>query len=405
MKKKKKRIAIIGTVGVPAKYGGFETLAENLIKNLDDEYDITVYCSGKKYKKMQRLKYYQNARLKYLPLNPNGVCSLPYDTLSIIHSLAYADILLILGIAGAWILPFVKIFSRKRIIVSIDGIEWKSDKLNFFMKCYMFWAEKKAIKYSHIDISDNESIQDYTAMRYGSVSRVIEYGGDHTIMVKPGQKDKQEYPFLNGQYAFNVCNIEPDNNVHEILKAFSQLPKYTLVMVGDWNDSKYGIRLREQYGKYSNIHLLDPIYEQRRLDLLRGNALVYIHGHSGGGTNPSLVEAMSLGLPVIAYRVSYNRTTTDDKASYFKDHNDLKEIIKNITIPELKEIGENMKSIAQRRYTWAHISEKYKALLAEALTIKSKDSITPKSTEIETSKLLDMGIAHLKNQQQFYEKR
>ena len=112
---KKKRLAIIGTVGVPAKYGGFETLAENLIKNLDDEYDITVYCSGKKYKKKQRLKHYQNARLKYLPIKPNGVWSVPYDTLSIFNALFYAVILLILGIAGAWILPFVKWFSSKKI--------------------------------------------------------------------------------------------------------------------------------------------------------------------------------------------------------------------------------------------------------------------------------------------------
>ena len=87
----------------------------------------------------------------------------------------------------------------------------------------MFWAEKLAVKYSHIDISDNESIQDYTAYRYGSLSRIIEYGADHTLIVKPTQKDFEKYPFLMEKFAFKVCRIEPENSVHLVLSAFSQL--------------------------------------------------------------------------------------------------------------------------------------------------------------------------------------
>ncbi len=124
VKAKKTKLAIIGSVGLPAAYGGFETLTEHLVNNLNTDYDITVYCSGKKYKKDQRQKYYKNARLKYIPLEANGVHSILYDTISIIHSLFYADVLLILGVPGAWILPFVKFFTKKKIIISIDGIEW-----------------------------------------------------------------------------------------------------------------------------------------------------------------------------------------------------------------------------------------------------------------------------------------
>ena len=109
--------------------------------------------------------------------------------------------------------------------------------------------------------------------------------------------------------------------------------------------------LKEKYGKFSNIRLLAPIYNQKKLDLLRGNATVYIHGHSAGGTNPSLVEAMYLGLPIMAYGVSYNKTTTENKALYFNDVESLVALIKNITIKDMNEIGSAMKSIAERRYS------------------------------------------------------
>ena len=399
------KIAIIGTVGLPANYGGFETLTAHLVDHLSDYYDLTVYCSGKTYSKKERHTNYKGAHLKYIPLKANGIQSLLYDALSIIHSLFYADILLILGVAGAWMLPFIKKFTNKKIIISIDGIEWKREKWNFFAKCYLFWAESMAVKYSHIDISDNESIQDYTAMRYGSLSRIIEYGADHTMQVKSNNKDKKEFPFLKKPYAFKVCRIEPENNVHEVLEAFAVLSKYTMVIVGNWNYSDYGKSLKEKYGHHTNIFLLDPIYNQRKLDLLRGNALIYIHGHSAGGTNPSLVEAMYLGLPIIAFGVSYNRTTTENKALYFKDHVDLKILIENIKIKELKEIGEGMKLIADRRYTWPFITKKYKELVAEVLVVKNKTSVKPIATQIEISKLLEMELGHLKHQQTFFEKR
>jgi glycosyltransferase involved in cell wall biosynthesis len=218
-------------------------------------------------------------------------------------------------------------------------------------------------------------------------------------------EDKAEYPFLKLPYAFKVCRIEPENNVGTVLEAFSQLPKYTLVVVGNWKNSAYGIALREQYKAFSNLILLDPIYDQRTLDALRGNAMVYIHGHSAGGTNPSLVEAMYLGLPVLAYGVSYNRTTTEHKALYFKDDNDLKWLIENTSVPELKALGETMGAVAQRRYTWKRIAEHYRLLIMEALLIKNKGQVMPDTRKIDNSTLLDMNLGHLTHQQGFFEKR
>jgi len=395
-KTQKKRIAIIGTVGVPANYGGFETLAEHLIENMTDHYDITLYCSGKKYPKDVRKASYKNARLRYLPLDANGIQSIPYDTLSILHALWYADVLLILGVAGAWILPFVRLFTRKRIIISIDGIEWKRDKWNVLAKWYLFWAESIAVKYSHIDISDNEAIQDYTAARYGSLSRIIEYGADHTLKVPVTATDAEQYPFLALPYAFKVCRIEPENNVHLILEVFANAAKLPLVIVGNWDKSAYGQDLKNTYAQHPNIHILDPIYNQQRLDILRSNAALYVHGHSAGGTNPSLVEAMYLGLPVLAYGVSYNRVTTENQALYFNDKEELKRQIADIYTAKLKTIGQKMERIARRRYTWPLVAQKYGQLVAESLEIAQKPSVFTRISRLPYPDLLQRGAAHLR---------
>lgn len=402
---KKKKIAIIGTAGIPARYGGFETLAEQLVRKLGDKHDITVYCPKTKYSKAERKQNYLSARLKYIPLNANGIQSIPYDTISILHSLFYADVLVVLGVAGAWLLPFVKLFTRKRVIVSIDGIEWKRGKWNPVAKWYLWWAEKLAVRFSHADISDNESIQDYTAVRYKKLSHIIEYGADHTLVVKPTAADKLKYPFLHKPYAFKVCRIEPENNIHIVLQAFAAMPEYTLVMIGNWQNSEYGIKLRKEYSTYNNIVLHDPVYDQRELDMIRGNAYLYLHGHSAGGTNPSLVEAMYLGLPVLTFDVSYNRTTTEGKAFYFRTPEDIAAVINNERLSAFRENGSRMKEVAMRRYTWDTVAAKYEQLIQKVLVSKGKTGIRPAISEIPTAKLIEMELAHLETPDLFYQKR
>ena len=401
----KKRIAIIGTVGLPAKYGGFETLADHLVTHLSEKYDFTVYCSKNKYTKEERIATYKGASLQYIPLDANGVQSIPYDTLSILHALWKNDVLLVLGVAGAWILPFVKFFTNRKIIISIDGIEWKRDKWPLFAKLYLFWAEKLAVKYSHIDISDNESIQDYTALRYETLSRVIEYGADHTLEVKPEEADFIKYPFLKQEYAVKVCRIEPENNVHLVLDAFEKSSRMPLIFVGNWNNSDYGKQLKEKYTNVKNIFLFDPIYNQREIDLIRGNAALYIHGHSAGGTNPSLVEAMYLGLPVITFNVSYNVTTTENKAIYFSSTEELIHLLDTITEAALDNLGKEMKSIAMRRYTWSSISKQYELLIKEALSTSNKTSVFAETKKLSPAFLEEYQLSHLQNNNLFNEKR
>ncbi|WP_276967908.1 DUF1972 domain-containing protein [Chryseobacterium sp.] len=398
----KTKVAIIGTVGLPAKYGGFETLAAHLVEELSNTYDFTVYCSSKKYSGKERCKSWKGAHLKYIPLDANGIQSILYDTWSIIHSLFFSDVLLILGVAGAWLLPFVKLFTNKKVIISIDGIEWKRDKWSLPAKLYLWWAEKLAVKFSDIDISDNESIQDYTSLRYNTISRVIEYGADHTkINLMPTPENIEEYPFLQDEYAVKVCRIEPENHVHTILEVFSEFPERKLVMVGNWNNSQYGIELKRQYSDFENIYLLDPIYEQEIIDLIRGNASLYVHGHSAGGTNPSLVEAMFLGLPIISNGVSYNRTTTENQAYYFSNAEELKKIVAQLKKEDLQNCAISMKRIAERRYTWKKIARKYHNLIEEAFAAKSKTKVYPAIGNLEKKILEKYNLEHLKNIQLF----
>lgn len=401
----KNNIAIIGTVGLPAKYGGFETLAEHLVSNLSNEYNFTVYCSKKKYTKQERITNYKGAKLEYINLEANGVQSILYDTISILKSLRNNDILLILGVAGAWILPFIKWFTNKKIIISIDGIEWKRDKWSRMAKLYLWWAEKIAVKYSHYDISDNESIQDYTGLRYGTLSKVIEYGADHTLKVEPNDEDCSKYQFLKQDYAVKVCRIEPENNVHLVLEAFAKIKNITLVIIGNWSNSEYGMALKSKYQSYKNIQIFDPIYNQREIDLLRGNAILYVHGHSAGGTNPSLVEAMYLALPVISFRVSYNRTTTENQAIYFSNTEELIKILQNISVNELLNISKNLKAIANRRYTWNLVAQKYSQLFHEAMALEEKGAVLHQLEKMDAKFLEENQMAHLKNTNTFFEKR
>lgn len=394
---KNKKVAIIGTAGVPARYGGFETLVHHLIQNLSSKFEFSVYCSKKLYEKDNRPSHWKGARLYYLPFSANGVQSIIYDIISIFHALFYADTLLILGVSGGILIPFVKIFTRKNIVVNIDGLEWRRGKWNFWIKKFLKFSEYLAVKFSDADITDNGAIMEYTAKNYGTLSYLVEYGGDHAVPQKLECLDYKEFPFLKRQYVFKVCRIEPENNVTMILNAFSKMPSKQLVVVGNWDSSEYGVKLRNAFKKYKNLFLLDPIYEQKTLDKLRSNCYLYIHGHSAGGTNPSLVEAMNLGLPIFCYDVSFNRYTTENKAIYFRSSKDIINAISSIKYQDLMYLSKRLFQIAKRRYTWELISRKYEQLILGFNYSYTKKPVQYSLSSLEQQLLRSWGIAHLNN--------
>lgn len=358
---KRKKIAVIGTVGLPANYGGFETLIEFITQKLNSNFDFTVYCSAKTYE--NKKPTHNNCDLEYINLNANGIQSVFYDMKSILHALKYADILLILGVSGCTILPVIRFFCKKKIIVNIDGLEWKRAKWNRFAKWFLRFSEKCAVKAADGIIADNKVIKDYVIKTYNKQAHLISYGGNHCSKEKISSTTLEKYHFLRIKYAFKVCRIEPENNIEMILKAFSEYPAVPLVLVGNWENSEFGKKLRNKYLKFNNLYLLDPIYDQKVLNQLRSNCMVYIHGHSAGGTNPSLVEAMSLGLSIIAFGIDYNKETTKDKAVYFNSAQELTSIIKQLEHSKLCEIGKSMKIIANKNYTWEQVSNQYQQLM------------------------------------------
>ena len=362
------KLAIIGTVGVPAKYGGFETLAHQLVLHLRNRFQLTVYASQKNYPKEERSPEWEGAKVVYLPLKANGLQSILYDMLSMLHALLFADVMLVLGVSGCLLLPFIKLFPWVKVIVNVDGLEWRRAKWNGLAKKFLIISEKIAVRFADEIITDNAAIQKYVHENYGIASRLIEYGADHAQPVGITEKYLQKYPFLKGKYAFKVCRIEPENNIHVVLEAFAKYDQLPLVIVGNWEHSEYGHSLRNAYKDHGHLHLLDPIFEPEELNTLRSNCTLYVHGHSAGGTNPSLVEAMYLGRPILAFDVLYNRITTQQKALYFSNAGDICRVLAKLDKYDLEALASTMKSIANRMYLWSRIARLY----AEAATSKKR---------------------------------
>lgn len=351
------RISIIGSVGIPATYGGFETLVEYLTKELSSLFDITVYCSGKVYR--QKLEKHNGVKLKYINLKANGIQSILYDIISLAKALKHSDTILILGVSGCIALPLVKLFSKVKIITNIDGLEWKRDKWNIGIKRFLRYSEFLAVKFSDVVVGDNKVIVDYVKENYNVNAKLIAYGADHVTKEKLSLDTINKYRVLDKKYAFKVCRIEPENNVHIILEAFREYKKLNLVIIGNWGNSEYGKKLKDEYKNCNNIILIDPIYNQEQLNQFRSNCFIYIHGHSAGGTNPSLVEAMYLGLPIVSYDVQYNRETTGGLAEYFKNKSELINILETIKEEKITSLKCNIRKYACDNYTWSIIAKKY----------------------------------------------
>lgn len=398
-----KKVAIIGTAGVPGRYGGFETLAHNLVLQLGDQFDLTVYNSTKVYGKNERPSVWHGAKIVYLPLWANGLSSIFYDIISMIHAIFYADILLILGVSGGIFIPFIRLFSNKKLVVNIDGLEWKRNKWHPVVRKFLHFSEVLAVKFSHATIADNAAIQRYAGIFYKTTNTLIAYGADHAHKEKISDSLLKKYPFLSKPYAFSVARIEPENNVHVILKAFSLLPEKQLVFIGNWKRSDYGQQLVDTYRDYPNLHLLDPIYDQEVLDQFRSNCQLYLHGHSAGGTNPSLVEAMYLELPVFAFNVQYNRATTYNRALYFSSAEELKMLVESTHSVVLKNMAADMFRIAAKQYTWYRVAAQYKNVFLAFDYNYSKKNIDGWLAALPEEVLVREGLAHLKWQRHFYE--
>lgn len=351
-----KKIAIIGTNGLPSKYGGFETLVEYLVKYLSKRYELTVFCSTKTNPVI--IDEYDGCKLRYVNFYANGWQSIPFDMISLFKSYKEYDKVLILGASGSIISPFFKSY-RDKFIFNFGGLDWDRSKWGALTRKFLRLSESLGIKNSSHLISDNIGIQNYISKTYNRDSTLITYGGDQVFKVVIKKEDIEKYKFLKFDYAFSVARIQPDNNIDLLLESFNEESNFPFVLVGNWNSCVYGIETKNKYKNNPNLILLDAIYDHRELNLLRSNCKVYLHGHSAGGTNPALVEAMNLGLPIFAYDCVFNRYTTNFQAQYFLSAKELVKKLSVVSENELKMNGAYMLSIAKELYRWELIAEKY----------------------------------------------
>ena len=219
---------------------------------------------------------------------------------------------------------------------------------------------KISAKSADINIADNNKLKDSLLSNFQVDSKVIRYGGDQELKEDDIRKKcfLEKYQFIGESYYISVSRAQVDNNLHLLLETFLELTDLKLVLISNWNVSKYGRVLKQKYINKSNLFLLDAVYDIEELNYLRRNAKVYIHSHSRCGTSPSLVEAMFLKIPIICFDVPTNRETTKGEAYYFHSKEELREIIYLIGEGN-NVVGDKMYSIANKEYRWEQIAKMY----------------------------------------------
>jgi|Laugresbdmm110dd_1035094.scaffolds.fasta_scaffold01450_6 glycosyltransferase involved in cell wall biosynthesis len=358
------KVAIVGIQGLPPKYGGYETLVDFLSEYTPENISLTVYCSSKYYP--EKISNYKFAELVYIGLPSNGIWSFFYDSYCIFISRKKYDSILMLGCSGGLILPFLQKF-RYKFILNIGGVEWKRSKYNRFMQLVVRILMKISVKYSGKLIADNIGIKEYISHEYQREdAEVVEYGGDQVHINRDISSQVTRYPFLKKDYILALGRIQSDNNVEMLLDAFSKTNE-VFVYIGNWGVSTYAIELRKKYQSFSNLIMLDAIYDLQVLDIIRSNCTFYMHAHSAGGTNPSLVEAMHYQIPILCYDNGFNNNTTKHKAIYFKTKEEILQLIVKLRQePEIaKKIADDQYQIAKEIYTWKSIATKYFNLIIQ----------------------------------------
>ena len=358
------KIAIVGIQGLPNQYGGFETLSEYLVKYLVDKYDMTVYCSEADQK--VKLSDYHGAKLKYYDITSHGGKGIFFDSLCLMDAVrGNFDVILVLGFGPGFVMPFLSKKTKAKIVLNFGGLDWQRDKWSKKAQKIIKVCEKLLVKNSAIVVSDNQKIHDYVMNDYGRESALIAYGGDQASPLPITDELREKYPFLSGKYAFEVARIQSDNNIEMLMQAFIKAQEMPLVLVGNWKSTEWGSEMKAKYENEKPLVLLDAIYDKSILNVLRSNCYLYVHGHSAGGTNPSLCEAMYLGLPILAFSNGYNENTTNHQAQYFKDMDDLCQKVKTITKEELDAMRPLMKQYADDHYRWEYIANEYEKLFMQ----------------------------------------
>ncbi|MBN1951513.1 MAG: DUF1972 domain-containing protein [Bacteroidales bacterium] len=354
------KLYIIGSAGIPARYGGFETFAENLAGIMSKKMEVYVACSTRLYAKEERSPMFGEAHRFFIDSYPNGISSLWYDLRSILFSIRRSkpeDTLLILGIGLGIFFPVLAPFFRGKIIVHLDGMEWQRSKWNAFARLFLYISRWLSLWKADMLIIDNSALWDSIPGRFTKKTALLGYGGDHipeNVLPPPGIKD---------EYALVIARAEPENQLGLILDAFCELPDIPLIVISNASQTRYGRFLLKKYGGKKNIMLKEAIYDKGLLQAYRSHCKLYLHGHMAGGTNPSLVEALYSKLKIIAADNPFNRVTTHDSAYYFNDKESLKQHIRKIFNNPYNPKGNHREIAGNPELTWKNVGEEFNRLI------------------------------------------
>lgn len=363
------KIAFISVRGIPNNYGGFEQFAEYISVGLAKRgHDITVYSPHyHPYKKNE----YKGVKIKhiYSPEKWMGgsVGSFFYDYASLKDALKKEDFDIIYEAGYTSIIPAYIRFNVKNIkhpifTTNMDGLEYKRTKFNSWVRKFVFWEEKQAVKHSHYLIADNMGIHDYYKEKYGKESKFLAYGADIHDDWNVSLLD--EYGLKPNDYYMVVARLEPENNIVMAIDGYlksQENGKHPLIIVGKTN-TPHGKELVKKYGKEPNVRFMGGIYDFKKLDSVRHFSRAYFHGHSVGGTNPSLLEAMASGCFMLANDNIFNRAVLKENAIYYKDSDAVCSLMNNIDnlISENKEkmLNGNWDEI-RNVYSWEKLVDEH----------------------------------------------
>lgn len=362
------KIAILGTRGIPNNYGGPETNAELLSPIfLRLKHEVTVYSPDEHpYQNGQ----WQGIRIKHVFNRESRLRiwgTLIYDYLCLRDACrSDYDIILELGYVPCAI--FFPFFRRRRakLVTNMDGLEWKRSKWNFVLQRFAELTEALGAKYSDALISDNLAIQGYLLDKYGRESHFIPYGAK--LVSQPDVADLAPYQLSPRRYHMLIARLEPENSIETILDGYLRSGDTDAFLVVGKTDTRYGRFLMAKYQSHANIRLIGGVYDYDRLSSLRWHAKLYFHGHSVGGTNPSLVEAMASNALVAAHDNPFNRSVLEENAFYFSSAADVADIIRSDTGASREAFIARNREKVSRVYDWENIARQHLDAFAEALS-------------------------------------
>ncbi|MFV0162259.1 DUF1972 domain-containing protein [Empedobacter falsenii] len=352
------KIAILGTRGIPNFHGGFEQFTEFFSTFLtENNHDVYVYCSSLH---PHQEKMFGNVHLIHCkdPENKIGTAGqFIYDLNCILDSRKRNfDVILQLGYTSSSIWHFM-LPKSATIITNMDGLEWKRSKYSAKVKLFLKYAEKIAALNSDFLISDSIGIQEYLQKKYQKDSEFIAYGAE--VFNSPDEKILNEYNLNPFEYDLVIARMEPENNIEVIIKGYIQgKSNRKLFIVGNHKSTKFGNYLYKNYSSNKNIIFNGGVYDLNKLNNLRYFSNIYFHGHSVGGTNPSLLEAMASNCFIVANQNIFNQSILGDDALYFENETDITKILDHSKSKYLGIIKNNTEKIHEL-YSWKKINQHY----------------------------------------------